>query len=96
MFCVNRKCTRSGVELGWTKVGQRRVCWSGSWFLLVFMLAYLMVQTCITGERQQTFHWFVYVGPHTTVISAPTKPEVTVYMGTENMEPIVRRSSDGF
>jgi hypothetical protein len=55
-----------------------------------------MVQTCITGERQQTFHWFVYVGPHTTVISAPTKPEVTVYMGTENMEPIVRRSSDGF
>jgi hypothetical protein len=48
-----------GVELGWTKLGQRCVRWSGSWFLLVFMLAYLMVQSRITGERQQTFHWFV-------------------------------------
>jgi hypothetical protein len=51
MFCVNRRYARHGIELGWTKVGQRRVRWSGSWFLLVFMLAYLMVQTCITGER---------------------------------------------
>jgi hypothetical protein len=90
MFYVNRRCARGGVELGWTKVGQRRVRWSGSWFLLVFMLTYLMVQTCITGEQQQTFHWFVQVGPHTTVISAPTKLEVTVYIGTEDMEPIVR------
>ena len=96
MFCVNIRCTRSGVQLGWTKVGQRRVRWSSSWFVLMFMLAYLMVQTCITGERQQTFHWFVQVGPHTTVISAPTKLEVTVYIGTEDMELIVRGSSGGF
>ena len=82
IFCVNRRCARGGVELGCTKVGQRRVRWSGSWFLLVFMLAYLMVQTCITWERQRTFHWFVQVGPHTIVISAPTKLEVTVYIGT--------------
>jgi hypothetical protein len=47
-FCVNRRCTRGGVELGCTKVGQCRVRWLGSWFLLVFMLAYLMVQTYIT------------------------------------------------
>jgi hypothetical protein len=70
--------------------------WSGSWFLLVFMLAYLMVQTCIIGERQQTFYWFVQVGPHTTVISATTKLEVTVYIGTEDMESIVCGSSEGF
>jgi hypothetical protein len=95
MFCVNKRCVRGGVELGWTKVGQRRVRWSGSWFLLVFMLAYLIVQTCITRERQQTFHWsFRWV--HTTVISSPTKLEVTVYIGTEDMESIVRGSSDGF
>jgi hypothetical protein len=82
--------------LGCTKVGQRRVRWSGSWFLLVFMLAYLMVQTCITLERQRTFHWFVQVGPHTTEISVPTKLEVTVYIGTEDMELIMRQSSGGF
>jgi hypothetical protein len=96
MFCVNRRCARGGVELGWTKVVQRRVRWSGSWFLLVVMLAYLMVQTCITGQRQRTFHWFVQVGPHTTVISTPTKLEVTVYIRTEDMESIVRVSLGGF
>jgi hypothetical protein len=55
-----------------------------------------MVQTCIIGERQQTFYWFVQVGPHTTVISATTKLEVTVYIGTEDMESIVCGSSEGF
>jgi hypothetical protein len=77
-------------------VGQRRVRWSGSWFLLVFILAYLMVQICITGERQRTFHWFVQVGPHTTVISVPTKLKVAVYIGTEDMELIVRGRLGGF
>jgi hypothetical protein len=43
--CVNRRCARGGFQLGWTKVGQCRVRCSDSWFLLVFMLAYLMVQT---------------------------------------------------
>jgi hypothetical protein len=60
------------------------------------MLAYLMVQTCITGEWQQTVHWFIQVGPHIPVISVPTKLEVTVYIGTEDMEPIVHGSSGGF
>jgi hypothetical protein len=36
------------------------------------------------------------VGPYTTVISAPTKLEVIVYIETENMELIVRGSSGGF
>jgi hypothetical protein len=84
--CVNMcyVLRKQKVRTWWRRVGmdQRRVRWSGSWFPLVFMLAYLMVQTCITGERQQTFHWFVQVDPHTTVISAPTKLEVTVYIGT--------------
>jgi hypothetical protein len=71
MFCINRRCARGGVKLGWTKVGQRRVCWSDSWFLLVFMLAYLMVQTCITREWQKTFYWFVQVGPQTTGLARP-------------------------
>jgi hypothetical protein len=79
--------------VGWTKVDQCRVHWSGSWFLLVFMLAYLMVQTCITGEWQRTFHCFVLVGPHTTVISTPTKLEVTVYIRIEDMEPIMHGRS---
>jgi hypothetical protein len=77
-------------------VDQRCVRWSGSWFLLVFMLTYLIVQTCITGERQQTFRWFVQVGPHTTVISAPTILKITVYIGLEDMEPIMCVSSVGF
>jgi hypothetical protein len=88
-FCINRRCARGGVELGWTKVGQHRVRWSGSWFLLVFMLAYLMVQTCIIGEQQQTFYWFVQVGPHTTVISAPTKLEVTIEREIVSIFPII-------
>jgi hypothetical protein len=96
MFCVNRRYTRGGVEMGWTKIDQRRVRWSSSWFLLVFMLTYLMVQTCITAERQQNFRWFVQVGPHTTMISAPTMLEVTVYVGTKDTESIVRGSSGGF
>jgi hypothetical protein len=45
---------------------------------------------------QRTFYWFIQVGPHTTVISAPTKLEVTVYIGIEDMELIVCGSSGGF
>jgi hypothetical protein len=36
------------------------------------------------------------MGPHTTVISASTELEVTVYIGTEDMELIVRGSLGGF
>jgi hypothetical protein len=53
--CVNMcyVLRKQKVRMWWGRVGmdergQRRVRWSSSWFLLVFMLAYLMVQTCIT------------------------------------------------
>jgi hypothetical protein len=42
-------------RVGMDEGGQRRVRWSGSWFLLVFMLAYLIVQTYITEEGNKPF-----------------------------------------
>jgi hypothetical protein len=50
------------------------------------MQVYLMVHTCITGERQRTFCWFVHVGEHTTVISVPTMLEFIVYIGIEDID----------